>query len=383
MVDALLAVLVTVLALASLFTRASEVLLTGDDRITFHSPDLLGVLLPVAGGLCLVARRRAPVVVLAISALTLFVYQARGYPPAPMPYAQLVALYTVASHRPAEVSAPVAGASVLGLVVAALTGARVVSDDHFLAHVLTTIAAWAVGYGVRLARTQTMLLEQRAVQLAREQSARTQLAVEQERVRIARELHDIVAHNVSVIVAQASAAQRVVGADPEVGRDALACIATVGREALTEMRRLLGILHGENDGNGSGRAPQPRLDQLPTLVAQVERTGLPVDLNVDGDARALPPGVELTAYRIVQEALTNALKHADASRATVALHYEPDALELRISDDGRGAAPDAGGGNGVVGMRQRAVLLGGELLTTTRPGGGFVVTARLPVDSAQ
>jgi signal transduction histidine kinase len=215
------------------------------------------------------------------------------------------------------------------------------------------------------------------VRSAAEQAEWTRVAVEQEQARIARELHDIVAHNVSVIVAQAAAARRVFDAEPEHARQVLAAIETTARQALVEMRRLLGVLHPDP---GAQLAPQPRLDRLPGLVAQISRAGLPVELVVQGRRRPLPAGVELSAYRIVQEALTNALKHAGAARATVVLGYRAAGLELRVSDDGRGAPAGVVTGQGLVGMRQRAALLGGKLVAGPGPAGGFQVTATLPTE---
>ena len=228
------------------------------------------------------------------------------------------------------------------------------------------------------APARAVLLEERAVRLAREQADRTRLAVEQEQARIARELHDIVAHNVSVIVAQAGAAQRVFTTQPDQARQALSSIETAGREALTEMRRLLGVLRA--DPGHADRAPQPGLAQLPALLAQVARAGLPVRLATRGTPRPLPAGVQLSAYRIVQEALTNTLKHAAAAGATVVLGYRAGALELEVRDDGQGSPAGLAAGQGLVGMRQRAALLGGQLTAGPAPGGGFQVTAHLPID---
>jgi signal transduction histidine kinase len=237
-----------------------------------------------------------------------------------------------------------------------------------------------LGYGVQLNRARTSLLEEQATQLEREQAARTEAAVEQEQARIARELHDIVAHNVSVIVAQAGAAQRVFDTDSERSRQALGSIELTGREALTEMRRLLGVLRTDRQEN---RAPQPGLDQLPGLVEQMRRAGLPVQLTIGGHRRPLAAGVELSAYRIIQEALTNVLKHAGPTRAWVDLTYHSDFLEVQVRDEGRGNSGDLVAGHGLVGMRQRVVLVGGELVVGPAPTGGFVVTAQLPMGGEQ
>jgi len=230
-------------------------------------------------------------------------------------------------------------------------------------------------------RARTALAEAAAAQLGREQASRTQLAVRQEQQRIARELHDIVAHNVCLIVAQAGAARRAFYADPDHARRTLGSIEDIGREALAEMRLLLHVLRTE-EGDGIERAPQPSLDRLPALIAQIEQAGLPVRLIVQGVPRALPAAVELNAYRIVQEALTNCLKHAGPARAEVVLRYHPGALELRIRDSGNGDLHEVVPGQGMVGMRQRAMLLGGTLAIGPMPSGGFQVTAELPANVA-
>ncbi len=330
MVDGLLAVLVTGLALASLVGRASQVRLT-----------------PL------------------------------GYAPPPLPFAPLIALYTVAVSSVALTTTVATGAMAIGVAAAAVTHRGPLTHDQFLAYLLSTVAAGVLGYGVQL-RSRVASLEQQAVRLAREQTDRTEQAVEQEQARIARELHDIVAHNISVIVALAGAARRVADAELEHARQALSSIELTGREALTEMRRLLGVLR--TDRGDAERAPQPGLDRLPFLLAQVEQAGLPVQLTIHGTPRPLPAGIELSAYRIVQEALTNTLKHAGMTRATVALSYHNGYLELQVRDDGHCTTAHLVPGQGLVGMQQRAALLGGELAVGPGPEGGFQVLAKLPVD---
>jgi signal transduction histidine kinase len=201
--------------------------------------------------------------------------------------------------------------------------------------------------------------------------------VVEERARIARELHDVVAHSVSVMTVQTGAVRRLLTPDQERERETLLAVERTGREALNEMRRLLGMLRATDEAEGL--APQPSLRQLDTLVEQVREAGLPVELKVEGAPVDLPPGLDLSAYRIVQEALTNALKHAGPARATVAVRYGPDELELEIADDGRGAANGTGTGGGLVGMRERAALVGGRLEAGPRNGGGYAVRARLPL----
>ena len=227
-------------------------------------------------------------------------------------------------------------------------------------------------------------LEERAVlaEAGREEEARR--AVTAERTRIARELHDVVAHSVSVMVVQAGAARRVLDKEPDRASEAMASIESTGRQSLNELRRLLGMLR-EADGTATGRVPQPSIEHVDVLLAQTRDAGLPVTFEVEGEPRSLAPGVDLSAYRIVQEALTNAIKHAGPAHAEVRLCYGTDTLELVVSDDGRGADCDEVEGNGtsghgIVGMRERVSLFGGDLQVGNRPGGGFTVRATLPLE---
>jgi signal transduction histidine kinase len=219
--------------------------------------------------------------------------------------------------------------------------------------------------------------ERRAELAERERDLVAREAVVEERARIARELHDAIAHNVSMMVVQAGAERRVIGEENAPTREVLETIENIGRGALTEMRRLVGMLRSDA---ADPLEPQPGLADLSTLVAQVADAGLPVDLHVEGDERALPVGIELSAYRIVQEALTNALKHAGDARASVHVRYGRDSLELEISDDGGVARQSAvSGGHGLVGMRERVALYGGSLHAGRRETGGFTVRVLLPI----
>jgi signal transduction histidine kinase len=218
--------------------------------------------------------------------------------------------------------------------------------------------------------------ERRLALAARERDVASREAVLEERARIARELHDAIAHNVSMMVVQAGAERRTIPSQEGSTLDVLATIEQIGRGALTEMRRLVGMLR---NGDAEPLAPQPGLADLPTLVTQVREAGLPVELHVEGDPRALPVGIELSAYRIVQEALTNALKHAGEARACVRVTYGPDSLALDIVDDGAGGPARAGGGgHGLIGMRERAALYGGRFDAGRAPSGGFAIHVLLP-----
>ena len=238
-----------------------------------------------------------------------------------------------------------------------------------------------LGRALRRRRLATAELQGRAAQLGRDREERARAAVAEERGRIARELHDVIAHSMSVIVVQAGAAEQILAHDPNRAREALRTIRRAGNDALDEMRRLLGILR--QDGDELALAPQPSIARLEELLRQVRAGGLPVELVVDGQPRQLAPGVELAAYRIVQEALTNSRKHAGAAHAQVTVRYAPDALELDVVDDGRAAGQGEGTGHGLVGMRERTALYGGVLEAGARPEGGFAVHARLPLDPSR
>jgi signal transduction histidine kinase len=241
---------------------------------------------------------------------------------------------------------------------------------------------WMWGRYVRMRRAYAAELEARAERAERDREAEARRAVAAERARIARELHDVVAHHVSVTVVQAGAARQLLDTDPGRARSALVAIEEAGRRALTAMPSLLRALRA--DEADETRAPQPTLSDLDGLVGSVTAAGLPVRLRIEGRRRPLPAGVDLSAYRIVQEALTNTLKHAGPAHAEVAVCYGREALELRVVDDGDGALRPAaaGSGHGLVGMRERVALFGGQLHAGPRPEGGYQVVARLPLDAA-
>jgi signal transduction histidine kinase len=218
------------------------------------------------------------------------------------------------------------------------------------------------------------------VQETRELAIRADRAASDERARIARELHDVISHSVSVMVVQAGAAEEVMKTDAERAVEPLRAIQETGRQALVELTRLVGLLR--DDSEELGLSPQPGLEALETLVGKVRDAGLPVELRIEGQPRQVPLGVGLSAYRVVQEALTNALKHAGDARATVLLRYDPGAVELEIADDGNGSGNGHGGGHGLAGMRERVSVFGGEFAAGPRAGGGFLVEVRLPTEPA-
>jgi signal transduction histidine kinase len=275
-------------------------------------------------------------------------------------------------------------AGLLALAVAGvvLTPGNPAPIDVAATWALFVVIPFAAGRAVASRSALNRELRASADRLEREQEERALRAAAEERNRIARELHDVVAHSVSVMVIQTAAARRVAGEDPDAAREALSSVEACGRDALIEMRRMVGVLRR---GDIELAAPAPGLSHLPALAERARAAGLPVELRVEGEPLAVPPGLDLVAYRVVQEALTNAIKHAGPARARVHVKFTPDLLELDVSDTGGGPAnPDvhAGGGHGLVGMRERITLYGGELYVGRGRGGGFRVQARLPLREA-
>jgi signal transduction histidine kinase len=240
---------------------------------------------------------------------------------------------------------------------------------------------WLAGYALRERAEQAEAAEVRAALAEREREATARVAVAEERARIARELHDIVAHAVSVMVLQVGAVRHKLGDELAEDGEALKGVERTGRSALAEMRRLLAAMG--SDGDRAERAPQPGIDRLEALAEEVGRAGLPVRLHLEGEPVPIPLPIDLSAYRIVQEGLTNALKHARAQHADVTVRYRPDELQLEVRDDGRGAASTDGLGHGLVGVRERVKIYGGEMTAGPATGGGFVLTTRLPLEGGQ
>jgi len=236
---------------------------------------------------------------------------------------------------------------------------------------------WAVGFALRARSEQAEAAETRAMRAEREREAAARLAVAEERARIARELHDVVAHAVSVMVLQVGAVRHKLPEAQADDREALRGVERAGRTALTEMRRLLAAMR--RDGDEAELVPQPGLDGVDSLLAEIGRAGLPVELHVDGEPFPLPRGIDLSAYRIVQEGLTNALKHARASNADVTFRYGSGEFEIEVRDDGEGAVTSDGLGHGLVGVRERVKIYGGEMKAGKARNGGFVLSTRLPL----
>jgi signal transduction histidine kinase len=281
----------------------------------------------------------------------------------------LVAVYSAGAHTRGRTLFAAA------VLVAAAVVAGMVQDGESLNVSGLLFFGFFIG-GPFLAGVVIRIRREREGLLVRERDERARAAVLEERTRVARELHDVVAHAISVIVLQARGARRSLAAEPETARGALDAIEQTASQALAEMRRLLEMLRADDES--LGLTPQPSLAHVETLAGQVAEAGLPVEVAVEGVPRELPPGVDLAAFRIVQEALTNALKHAGPARARVLVRYGADDVELEIADDGAGSANGDAGGHGLAGMRERVSLYGGRLETGPGAGGGFLVRARLP-----
>lgn len=304
--------------------------------------------------------------------------------------ALLVALYTVAVSRDRRSAWVAAGVAEVGVVLATLRwapGGSVIGSLLFLTGMVTAAVSLGISVGTR--RAYLAALEDRAQRLERERDQQARIAAAAERARIARELHDVVAHSLAVMVTLADAAGFAADTDPERAAEAVRQVSVTGREALSEMRRLVGVLRDDSDA--VERAPQPGLAQLDDLIAAVRAAGPPVDLVRSGEERGLPTGVEIAVYRIVQEALTNTLKHGrEVHQVRVEVDCSADAVRVRVRDDGAAAGPaELGstghgpvGGHGLVGMRERAALYGGDVQVGPDPGGGWTVAAMLPLPLA-
>ncbi|GAA0369508.1 sensor histidine kinase [Actinoallomurus spadix] len=366
--------------LAAAFLAAA--LLQGDDGAP-NGPDVFSVVLGGAALMSLTVRRRLPVGVLAFVTAVCGTLTVMGYDVSAPAVAMLIATYTVAAHRGLATSLPV-GALTLMLFIALLF---VAGADFWpaVSNTILFVGVWWLGRSLRLRRAYLNELEARARRLERAREADARAARTEERSRIARELHDVVAHHVSVMTVQAGAARRILERDPDAVRDALSTIEQMGRTALGEMRRLVGVLRTEAEPVRGELSPQPGVNDVGELVDHLRETGLQVQLWIEGDSRSLSPGVDLAAFRLIQEALTNTLKHAGPqARAWVRIHYTDRQLMVEVEDDGRGLAAGLGQngsrGHGLVGMRERVALYGGDLRIGPRSGGGFEVRARFPLE---
>ncbi len=379
LVDGTVAVGLAVLVLSGL-TSYSEAYLAEAAR----RPDAWLTVLLLLQTLPLALRRRFPTSILATVQLAWMVEVALEYPGTLSIFGIGVALHAVGSNLPASRSRIVALVSIGTLLL--WTGIGVLSyedvgPDSLLSTGAFGLFTWLLGREVFQRQLRTEELEQRAYAAERDREERAERAVREERIRIARELHDVVAHQMTVMTVQAAAARRTLRRDIDKAAGALEAVEQAGHEALNEMRRLLGLLR---TSEVERHTPQPGLARISQLVAQLEEAGLSVEVIVEGEKREVPPGIDLNAFRIIQESLTNALKHGGPdTRATVRLVYRPEHITIEVTDNGRGAAEGLGAaeanGQGLVGMRERAALLAGEFAAGPRRGGGYRVWAHLPL----
>jgi signal transduction histidine kinase len=376
--DTLLAFSLMALGLVTLLAGARDV----------GSYDPLSVALFLLQPLPLVLRRVFPIAVLVVTLAMTLVHAFFAVEDLSSGLPVLIALFTVSESHPRRISAPIAlavAASFFTLI--AVRGGIPIALGSVVQTELAVLAAWTLGTWARERQAHLDIVEERARLADETREADARRAVAEERDRIAREMHDVVTHHVSVIVIQAGAAERALDRRPEDARQAISAIAATGRQALADMRTMLGILGpGDQVGSGADEAPEPMpgLDRLGELIESVRAAGLPVELAISGERRPLDPGIELSAYRIIQEALTNTLKHANGARSRVSVRYGPSDLELSVADEGGTGSRDLaaeGGGRGLIGMRERVAMFGGEFEAGPMPT-GFRVLARLPVAAA-
>lgn len=367
MVDSALVVFVTVIALAQQWSS------DGARPATWTMGLVFAGLFPLA----LLVRRRAPVTVLAVMAAVLAVWTATGAATSGAGIPVMVALYTVAAYRPARVSVPAAAIAAVWVLAIQL---RVTDSTADLVELAATCAGtWWLGNNARIRRSQSESLATYAQELAATREKVADQRVADERLRIAREMHDVVAHSLGVVAVQAGVAEHLLDKDPGQARASVATIKEVTRTGLTDMRRTLGLLRA---GDEPACETAPRLADLPQLVREHgSGSQLDIDLRISGQPPTpLDPALELSVYRVVQESLTNASKHAPGSQVTVEVTYGPDGVDLEVTDDGSGAPLELpGSGNGLAGMRERVGMFGGTFVAARRIGGGFRVAARFPV----
>ncbi|HEV7657121.1 MAG TPA: sensor histidine kinase [Mycobacteriales bacterium] len=368
--DQLLALTVTAVAVVLHLAKVESIPANRD-------PDAWSVLFTIAALAPLVVRRRYPLAAFAACFPGLIALMVGHYAVGMAPLGALIAFYTVAAWGTATDARRAVGVLALGLVATALARPIDLSVEGAAVNGLLLLCGWVLGTGTRKRRAlhaAQVADAARRLELERERASR---AAAEERLRITRELHDVLGHAMSVMVVQAGVAQTLLASRPEEAAIALGRIAETGRSSLEEMRRLLTVIRDGTEP--AGAATQPGLADLPALVADVVAAGLPVTLDPVPTGPRLPPGVELAAYRIVQEALTNTLRHAGPARAVVRLRRTAAAVEVDVRDDGRGPS-DAAPGRGLSGMRERVAVYGGELVTGPDGERGFRVRARLPLD---
>ena len=345
-------------------------------------PRAAAVPLEVLLAITLVWRRRVPLVVTVVVAALATIEAIAGVPlaePIVPLLAAVIAKFTVAAHRPLGPAAT--GVAIMVVAIGTQTLVQHNGVGNFVFGLIFVGGAWVTARLVYARTRENVALQAQTGRLAEERDASAKQAAAAERGRIARELHDVIAHSVSVMVVQAGAAERVVAREPGRAEEAMRAVQDTGRQALSEMAHLLGMLR--EDGEELGFVPQPGISDLPALVAQARSAGLAVELHIEGERHPVPAGVELSLFRIVQEALTNVRKHAGLAHATVVLRYRPGAVEAVVSDDGRGSSNRYSGGHGLIGMQERSNLYGGALHAGPGPTGGFVVRVSMPEEITQ
>ena len=353
----------------------------GEHIVAVMQPTFLAYFLVAMCFLPLGLRRRFPWAVLGAVTAAAAIYEQFPHPPTLTILGVLISVYslgTIARER----WQLVAGASVSCAVMLSVSLPGF-SSPFWLAEFLRTVLAFGfvavLGDAVRNRRAYVAEVESRAIEAETTRDEEARRRVDEERLRIARELHDVTAHSLSIIAVQSGAALHVIDEKPAEARSALVAIRKTSREALQELRDVLGVLRREGDGEPAARAPEAGLEHLPELVAQVHKAGLDVDVKATGDTSALPAVVDASAYRVVQEALTNVLRHAGAKRAVVTIAAAENLLAVDVSDDGSGPTPQWTEGHGVAGMRERATALGGAFDAGPAPSGGFRVSVRYPL----
>ncbi|MFH8795493.1 sensor histidine kinase [Streptomyces sp. NPDC017941] len=363
--------------------QAALIALLGPEAhvVGWSTLDARGYLLATLVILPTMFRWKAPMVACLLTYSLWTLYVAVGYWPVVTSFGPMLCLYTVALQKSTKATGYCAG-----LLAAIWVYGGLVGQDNVAMPSVPTVASQAIGINALVWRMG--YLARRSAELARkthaEQHERARHAVAQERGRIARELHDVVAHHMSVISVQAGLAKFVFDSDAKTARTALGTISGTSTEALEEMRRMLRVLRAQEDDGVVPDAPMPGLARIEDMTDRVRAGGVPVEFRVTGTPRPIAPGVELCAYRVVQEALTNVLKHARHASATVELHYHRDRIEVSVTDDGEGVIPDrvrSGGGHGLIGMRERAKLYGGTISIGPRSAGGFAVRLTLPTSA--
>ena len=368
------ALVVDVPLAAVAFAISASVLAAAPAEPALRGADAAGYLLLAAYSWSVVLRRRYPVPAVALGLGAGFLYAAADYPLALTPVA-LFSVYTAAVRLDERVSRRLL---VAGVIVAAI-GTTVGPGPVNPGVPLLVAGAWVLGNSARARRLYTEALEAKNRQLEQAQHELARQAVTEERLRIARELHDVVAHAMSVVAVHAGSGRMVAAGDAAAAERALETIETTTRAALREMRQLLGVLRAGEGPEPSALGPAPGLGDVPTLVAEVAKSGVDVELRVSGDRPAVPAGVDLSAYRVVQEALTNMLKHAGAAKAFVDVRYGERQVAVTVVDDGQGPGEPSTGGHGLVGMQERVAVHGGQLEVGPGPDGGFSVSARFPL----